>query len=240
MLDSRKTGLVVQDHIVQADAQRFGKDKPICLGGSTTGSPPRRPEKLGRFILDQLLDAGKVIQDQLLIKYNELGAHLSERTQDPHLLQPWQDLYRAKRCLAPAVQQEVELLKAHVDVLQGEWSRMWSGPGRGNAAYANREQQKQLKKLDKEKVLDLARRYAQTPAGCGTLALLGNLDRLKASYAYSLKPKFAYKVGFQALCKIKAEKDGSKAFTKEFAEAMSISGAEVRVRSQFNTQLELS
>ena len=67
------------------------------------------------------------------------------------------------------------------------------------------------------------------------LALLGNVEKLKASCLYGEAPKVAFRLAFQAVCKIKAEVQGSKAFTREFADAMSISASEVRVRTQANT-----
>lgn len=237
VLDSRKSGLVVKRYVLQAD-EKHGFGKPVCLGGSDTArNIPRRPPVLGLFILEALLEAGDDIQRELLVMYSRMGRRLAQGSTDADILRPWQSIQSAKRAkrLPEIVEREVEILKEHVDKARQEWAAIWSRPN-GNNQYSQstKEEINIAKKNEKERVLSLAKRYAQVPEGCNTLALLGNIETLKASYAYSLSPKLALKVAFQALCKIKAETAGTTAFTKEFAEAMAISASEVRVRSQFN------
>ena len=236
MLDSRKSGLIVRPSVLASDRNLVGFDKPICLGG--TYNPPR-PPRFGPFVLDELLQSGKQIQNMLLAKYDTLGRELTEMSKDSDVLRPWLELKRAQNAgrLPDALSTEVNRLEAHVLEIREGWGTIWSTSPSKNQ-YANKDQQKKAKKNDQAKIDELARRYAQTPEGCEMLALLGNVEKLKASCLYDMRPKVAFKFAFQAVCKIKAEAQGSKAFTREFADAMSISGAEVRVRTQASTVRE--
>ncbi|GJE86474.1 RNA dependent RNA polymerase [Phanerochaete sordida] len=233
VLDSRKSGLVVNPLVQTADSGRFGFVKPKCLGGP--GGAPRQPNQ-GPYVLDELLDVGRAIQEDLLTKYQALSQTngLSESTRDPDLMRPWRELHASRNSLPEALSNEVRALEAAMREVDRAWGSMWGKSHREKQQADTPEKKKALKKRDKARVEELARRYAETPAGCGSLALLGGLDSLKASCLYAMKPKVAFHFAFQALCKIKADALGSKAFTREFADAMSISAAEVRVRSQFN------
>lgn len=240
VLDSRKTGLVVKPDVLKNDGKRFGFDRPPCLGGSELGSPPKRNAGLSPFILDELLAAGKQIQDGQLKNYAELGTKLKETDRDPDLLRPWEDIQRALHALqlSPTLSEEILLLEGHVKEIYRGWGKIWSQSRSSQTSYRNKEQIKQARKMQQMQLMDLARQYMQTPSGCQILQIFSNIEKLKASCAYSLSPRLARNVAFQALCKIKAEIHGSTAFTTEFGEAMSMSPAEVRVRSQFNTQIE--
>ena len=55
---------------------------------------------------------------------------------------------------------------------------------------------------------------------------------LRASCAYGEKPRFAWSVAFQVLCRIKAASVGAAAMTSSFADAMSIPSSVVRVLEQ--------
>jgi RNA-dependent RNA polymerase len=237
VLDSRKTGLVIKSQIMEDDSRKFGSNKPACLGGSEFHAPPKRNPGLGPFILEELLAAGNRIQEAQLKHYGDLGTHLNDKTLDPDLLQPWREIERVMNGggLSPVITAELYKLRDHVKEIQEDWIQIWQNE---NSSYNSRERSQHIKKWQQDRLLDLARKYEQNPPECQTLCLLGNVDKLKASCTYSLAPRLARNVAFQALCKIKAETQRSTAFTREFAEAMSMSSAEVRVRSQFNTQMD--
>ena len=237
VLDSRKTGHIIKPSVLQTD-RKHSHRKPVCLGGQEgADNLPTRPAKLGPFVLEELLDAGERIQNELLYDYEQSGTGLVPRGVDPDLLRPWSNIEAALRAgtLPDALKAEVEALRAHVALVRREWGKLWGSAARWNSTGGSAAAARQRKQLEQRKKAELARLYAQVPEGCATLALLCDVEKLKASYMYSLNPKIVLAFGFQALCKIKAQTAGSTAFTKEFAEAMSISGAEVRVRSQFNT-----
>lgn len=233
VLDSRKSGLVVKASVQQQDSRQFGFEKPKCLGGPSTA--PRQPG-LGPYVLDELMRAGDAIQNELLAKYEGLGKSLGfvEDARDPDVVRPWVEICAARRKgkLPPALCDEIDRLETAMQDISRVWGEIWT-TSRKECRYLPKDKLKDRKKKDKAKVDELARRYMHGPEGCGTLALLGSLDTLKASCLYAIKPKVAFKLAFQAVCKIKADAQGSKAFTREFADAMSISSAEVRVRSQF-------
>ncbi|EKM56512.1 uncharacterized protein PHACADRAFT_118286 [Phanerochaete carnosa HHB-10118-sp] len=239
VLDSRKSGLAVKPEVVKADNGRFGFAKPECLGG--TGNGPRRDHALGPFVLDKLLRAGSSIQRELLAKYDSIGTNLKlmEDKPDPDIERPWTEICNARQAglLSEALCTEVGRLETAMREISRTWGAIW-GPSYRGSQYATKAQKSEAKKKVQVQVDGLARHYMETPVGCEALAMLGNLDKLKASCLYSIKPKVAFKVCFQAVCKIKAESRGSKAFTREFADAMSIPAAEVRVRSQFNAARE--
>ena len=222
---------------MQAD-RKYEHAKPVCLGGSETAmNPPKRHHTLGPFILDELLAAGAAITDQLLQDYESMGRRFHTATPDPDILLPWRSIESALRAksMPAAIEEELHRLRQHVETIRQEWRTIFSSRPR-NTSYgpASKQEAKLAKKQTNEKIIALARRYAQTPEGCGTLDLLSNIGKLKASYLYSIHSDLAFRIAFQALCRIKADAAGSTAFTREFAEAMTIPGAEVRVRSQFN------
>ena len=89
VLDSRKSGLIVRPSVLAADRDLVGFDKLICLGG-TYNSP--RPPRFGPFVLDELLQSGKQIQNMLLAKYDTLGREPTKMSKDPDVLRPWLEL----------------------------------------------------------------------------------------------------------------------------------------------------
>lgn len=184
-----------------------------------------------RFILEILVQTGQTIQTEMLKKYNQLAANKID--EDPALLQPWMSTSSIE---VKEIADAVTALQNFVDKCNEEWGTLWAINRAKEPRFGSAKQHKEQKRTAQQAKHDFVARFAQEPLEeCRLLRKLGVLDQVKASYAYSLNPTFAYNVAWQTLCKIKADSLGSKAFTVEFGSAMTIPAAEVRTRALFNS-----
>ncbi|KAI8980566.1 RNA dependent RNA polymerase-domain-containing protein [Trametes punicea] len=249
ILDSRKTGLRVKDDVLRKDKRQYDKQRPECLQSSTKAFPEWlscnnpvrlfRPPEFGPFILDELLEAGKATRDVLLSRYDklkELAGFRDDKADDADLLRP----YRNASLLIenPIFSSDLALIQGHVASHIKRWQRLAgesdsrtnSTPlrSRGRSARSARsgDQRKKWK--------DLAHSFASGPEirEDSPLLLVGDVAAIKASWAYAEKPKFAWTVAFQSLCRIKAMSQGAVAMAGHFADSMSMSSSAVRVLEQ--------
>lgn len=199
---------------------------PPCLGGKSTVQRPN-------FILEVLRQEGQAERDNMLSDFANLETPRAKDDHDEDLLRPWKDISSIR---VREIVDAVAALRGYVDQYKGHWGKMWSKHIGSSSQYETPKERKEKKRLGEKNKQQLAMRFAtETPEACRLLSDLGIFDRLRASYAYQVNPKFARAVAWQALCKIKADAKGSKAFTAEFGGAMAISAAEVRTRSLFNS-----
>ncbi|PIL31184.1 RNA-dependent RNA polymerase [Ganoderma sinense ZZ0214-1] len=242
VLDSRKTGHRVSEDVFKKDKRNFNKEMPPCLQSRKSGENPqergdrkvsfKRDRALGPFILDYLFDAGRKMQDEHMKRYDGMKPRFFGS--DADLLRPW-DRMKAWIGDTSPVGADLALIQAHVNehirqwqVITGRMSSSRSTPSaRGKAGARSGKSAQAL--YD-----ELARSYAAGPeiSSSSLLACSANIEQLKASCAYALKPKFAWYVAFQALCHIKAAAEGSIAFKAEFADLMSIPASTNRVLEQ--------
>lgn len=185
-----------------------------------------------RFILEILVQTGQTIQTEMLKKYNELAANKID--EDPVLLQPWTSISSMDE--VKEISDAVAALQEFVKQCSEEWGTLWANNRAKESRFATAKQHKEQKRTAQQAKHDFVARFAKEPLEeCRLLRKLSVLDQVKASYAYSLNPTFAYNVAWQTLCKIKADSLGSKAFTVEFGSAMTIPAAEVRTRALINS-----
>ncbi|KAI0756131.1 RNA dependent RNA polymerase-domain-containing protein [Daedaleopsis nitida] len=246
VLDSRKTGYRVKPEVYKNDKMLYDKEQPDCLKSSKdveimrqgNVAELRRSHSAGQFILDALRKEGRRMRDEQIKRYDSLGStlHNWSDVKDPDLVRPFD---RARRHLdAPAFRHDFERIKAHIEEHIGKWQKVTSESRRTPPTPSKRENakaaSKNLKKQRREKWDTLVREFAAGPvlAEGSPLADIGDIELLKASWAYDMKPNFAWKVAFQALCRIKASTRAPVAFTGEFADAMSIPGSAGRVLEQ--------
>ena len=209
------------------DRKRDGGGLPECFGGSGDGVKKRLVKK--PFILDELRREGDKIQNDLLKQYDEIVK--TSYKLDKDLTRPWEE---SSELDYSVIKEELERIKSHVDECNREWGSMWRRVFASNnfQAESSKAQQEAKRKAENGQKTALARQFASGPPDCPILTVMGMVDTLRASYAYKKSHKFAWAFAFQALCKIKAEKSGTKAFTKEFAQMMTLPSAAVRVMSQ--------
>lgn len=230
ILDSRKSGLIVQRNIFRADSKRFDRTLPPCMssGKQWFGESNRpflpRDSNLGPFILDQLHSKINSVSNDVLDQL-KLQTDGESTPQDPDLLRPWTD---AKKTGVAAIERELDLIEAHVKSCKTRWSLT----GGGRASNFTTESHAQRKKKEKQKLVqDLQEKFRQKPDGVVLLPLMGSgtVDILKASLAYSMSETFAFSMAFKLLCRIKAESHGMVAVTREFSESMSIPSSIARL-----------
>lgn len=184
-----------------------------------------------RFILEILVQTGQTVRTEMLTKYDQLAANKID--EDPALLQPWMNTSSIE---VKEIADAVTALQNFVDKCSEEWGTLWAINRAKDPRFVSAKQHKEQKRTAQQAKNNFVARFAKEPLEeCRLLCKMNVLDQVKASYAYSVNPTFAYNVAWQTLCKIKADSIGSKAFTVEFGSAMTISAAEVRTRALFNS-----
>ncbi|CAL1694877.1 unnamed protein product [Somion occarium] len=235
VLDSRKSGLIIQKDVYSKDCKDFNRMLPQCMSldkeekvGDSLRHLPRRLKE--PFVLDELLAEGEKVQTECLQAFD----HLSEdcrRTADPDLLRPWRSACEARNEHS-AIRQELSSIEQQVQRLREQWSSVWGDNNRQKQIATPKKGKGRNKKNSRNKGLDcLVDSFRKPPEGVVLLSHLRQVEVLKASYAYSLKDRFAFAVAFKTLCSIKADSCGSTAFTKQFAETMAMPSSAYRVFS---------
>ncbi|KAI0352282.1 hypothetical protein OH77DRAFT_1428830 [Trametes cingulata] len=246
ILDSRKTGLRVKDQVFRADKRQYDKQRPECLSTSANADSElarnvalRRPNQLGRFVLDVLLDEGKKLRDTHLADYEKVKKSPAfSETSDQDLLRPYHNVLRLMD--HPSLMHDLALIRTHVEDHIKRWQAL-TRESKPNPQTPSRSSRAKRHTGGPSNMVDrrnrwkeLAQSFASGPNidPDSTLALVGDVDVIKASWAYAVKPNFAWRMAFQSLCRIKAITQGSVAMTGRFADSMSISASAVRVLEQ--------
>jgi len=189
------------------------------------------------FVLEMLLKAGGDIQVELLAKYDKLGRGV-DKNLDLDLLRPFdkannlaiQTQARGFKGIATEIGQVQEHIKEHLN----SWRSLCKTPKSPAKASSSKSRTEAQPKPNKENAFkDLAVAFSRGPKDIPLLLdVPQSLAAIMASYAYRENPKFAFSVGFRSLCKVKADAVGSVAFSRPFAEVMTVPSAAVRVLSQ--------
>ncbi|KAI0095023.1 RNA dependent RNA polymerase-domain-containing protein [Irpex rosettiformis] len=139
LLDSRKTGHVVKPAAFQRDTREYCRDSPPCLVESdrelaTDHNPNyiRRASHLPKFILEELIAAGKKVKDEYLQLYEAQRPPVRTQGLDEQVLAPY------KRCgeLA-AFAEELQIVKTFVGRFCTRFRDIWSAsPQKMTAALA--------------------------------------------------------------------------------------------------------
>ncbi|OSD01194.1 hypothetical protein PYCCODRAFT_1392370 [Trametes coccinea BRFM310] len=250
ILDSRKSGLRVKDEIFRRDKRKYDRKRPECLpSGSSAASDwfssgsvmLARAPNLGPFILEDLLEHGKAMSNDVLVRYDKLKEAVGLRDgRDSDLLGPYE---RASSLLEDeAFRDDLHRIRDHVLLHIDQWrklaseSKSPSTPARTPSRSTRRRTGPIGPAEKRKKWKDLARSFATGPelTPDSRLSRIADLDALKASWAYAEKSSqlFPWTVAFQTLCRIKAANHGSVAMTGQFADSMSIPSSGVRVFEQ--------
>lgn len=230
LLDARKTGHVVKPDVYDNDKTEYKRDPPPCMAKPdhiVSGNPNhlRRSEGLPKFILDELLAAGKDLQTAHLCKYDELG---------PHSKQPdYRDediLNVSKRCADLIIfQTEMFAVEGFVEQRYTRWKEIW--------AHHNFLTDKRSKRIaDNQKLRSVIADFVRGPDAAKTpnLRAVGMLDSVAASYAYKKNPKFGFAVAFRELATIKAKACGLAPTAANIAATMTVSSSAARILSRSN------
>ena len=225
-MDSQKTGRRVKEEVLKRDKRQFSKELPPSLQSRSDGpwrwnsyNTPRfkRDPKLGEFILDYLLNAGQEMLDEQIKHFDALKPRRLGKDED--LLRPWKKMKtwipgssEPSDSESP-VGTNLELIKAHVDAHIKEWRAITA------RTTSNRSVRWTMGKSAQAQYDELARSFAAGPEISPGGSLLGSptkIEQLKASYAYTVRPGFAWSVAFQTLCQMKKGAQGSPASVADF------------------------
>ncbi|KAL4250315.1 RNA-dependent RNA polymerase [Abortiporus biennis] len=234
VLDSRKSGLVVKDSVWQQDRKRFNYDPPECMDDSNKPSS-RDPHRLrrqvpGPFILDQLLKAGKEIENRHLVDYDQLWRDGDRTVLDEDLLGPWNQAQEAAKSFEGLVT-ELKLIEDHVKECYGDWAKIWKDTA--NKSFQTVAEGKITKRGDQMKVKRLEQKFLRGPEGIPILTGLGRVKEIIASCAYAQRQEKAFKLAFRTLCDIKARSKGGLACTFNFGQNLSFSSTAAKVMAKF-------
>ena len=224
-MDSQKTGRRVKEEVLKRDKRQFSKELPPSLQSRSDGpwrwnsyNTPRfkRDPKLGEFILDYLLNAGQEMLDEQIKHFDALKPRRLSKDED--LLRPWKKMKTWIGSSEPSDSESaggtnLELIKAHVDACIKEWRAITAG------TTSNRSVRWTMGKSAQAQYDELARSFAAGPEISPGGSLLGSptkIEQLKASYAYTVRPGFAWSVAFQTLCQMKKGAQGSPASVADF------------------------
>ena len=196
--------------------KKYNKPLPESLSkdgdDSREGSRPVRPARLGKFVLDALLEHGKKIWEDHNIKYKKLRLKTPSGPNDLDLLRPYEEA-EAGFTSSPYSEQ-LEILKQQVRKCRSDWAKLGSfarSPPSPNAkARADAKQKQGLS------VASIRNQFAAgpPPEQIQDLYLLPRgarmVKEIKASFAYSLGEKFALEVAFHDICALKAGAHGDE------------------------------
>ncbi|KAJ7157370.1 RNA dependent RNA polymerase-domain-containing protein [Mycena filopes] len=218
LLDASKTGLRLKSEVKAADDLTFSRiPRPKCFD-SSKGEVKTRSAKLGSFVLDALLAAGKVTRDQLQAKFeNTVASHLKPGPEKPDddLEHPYHRVVTAsvgETPLAVTLAQDLNILRLHIqdvrvkfDDARRQFARTKSKDSEPRQQWEMNQSRRKGRPKGNDYLLPLMREFRRTPPGVQVLHLLGNLDHIKASYAASLGYSFGFNMAFRELCEIKRE-----------------------------------
>ncbi|KAJ7696807.1 RNA dependent RNA polymerase-domain-containing protein [Mycena rosella] len=203
LVDVSKTGLRLLEPVAETD-RKYGANRPRCLY-PTWDQTTARPKELELFVLDSLLEAGAVTKDELIV---ELDAVCKiPHSVDLDIREPYARalaILEEPRLFASSIAQELDTLKAHVEEL---WERFKQQHGKSQYDQnPDRNRDKKGKGPSKQTdnpMLPIMRDFRQPLEGVDFLRLLGNVDSIKASYAFTLAHSFAFSMAFQDICEMK-------------------------------------
>ncbi|THU93549.1 hypothetical protein K435DRAFT_967237 [Dendrothele bispora CBS 962.96] len=224
ILDGGKTGLRLLDEVYLEDKRQADKHKPSFVEWKPSKHRLQKHPKQN-FILDVLAEAGEKMGIDHLTQFDQTKQRRLQFWKDPDLLQPLQNAESAATAYeAPVmptkstaeiaftrsvIKAELDLLKKHVDRAYEAFKK---GAGKSNypkpIPMGGGGTKKPTKRPDVMREAIML--YAQPIAGLdmSIIGRLGNLERIKASYACSKTEKFGFCVAFRELCGIKAEAGG--------------------------------
>jgi hypothetical protein len=199
----------VREAVFKSDMRKYNKKLPESLSKDEDDHGCHRPARLGKFVLDALLEHGKKIWADHNNKYKKLRLRSPSGPNDYDLLRPYEE---AKACFTSSpYSEQLEILKEHVQKCRSEWATLGSfarSPARSNARAREDTKQK-----ESSTVTSIRKQFTAGPLPesipdiCSLPGGSRMVKDIKASLAYSLGDKFGFGVAFRDLCALKAGAD---------------------------------
>ena len=195
--------------VFKADRRKYNKPLPESLSKNSDDAEegPRliRPARLGKFVLDALLEHGKKIWEDHHTKYEKLRSKIPSRS-DLDLLRPYEE---AKSGFTrPPHSEQLEVLRQHVQKCRSDWASL--GGFARSPASPNAKARADAKQKQSMTVANIRKEFATGPPP-ELIPDLYSLPRgarmvkeIKASLAYMSGERFAVEVAFRDICALKA------------------------------------
>ena len=190
--------------------RKYNKKLPESLSkdgdDSKEGFSPVRPARLGKFVLDALLDHGKKVWEDHDARYKKMRSKNPGGRSDPDLLRRYEEA-TSGFTNAP-YSEELEILKKHVQKCRSDWAGL--GKFARTPASPNAKARADTKQKQGLVVANIKKEYAVGPPPESIVNLYSlpggsrMVKEIKASFAYSLGEKFASEVAFHDICSLKA------------------------------------
>lgn len=225
----------MRDAVYKDDMRKYNKKLPESLSKDGDESQEcRRPGRLGKFVLDALLEHGKKIWEEHNVKYEKLRSKALANDRD--LLRPYEE---AKTGFTSSpYSEQLEILKKHVQKCRSDWASL--GSFARSPASPNAKARADTKQKKSSAVANIRKQFTTDPPP----ELIPNLYSLprgsrmvreiKASLAYMLGEKFGLEVAFRDICALKAgANDDEYPVHGSFRDIMAISSSVAR---RYNAQ----
>ncbi|KAK7063554.1 RNA-dependent RNA polymerase [Favolaschia claudopus] len=218
LLDASKTGLRLKPDVGLRDQGVFNRiPRPHCFD---TKDGIQRKRKLGPFVLDSLLAAGTSQKDQLLQQFEKTTAiHLGVRENRPDLEPhvdldnpPDPDIEGAYHRLTQigkesnaSIAEDLEAIRAHIHPLRVKYKDLIQELAKEKDKQQDQPQSNQEhgNKPFENAMLGLIRNFRQPVKNLKILHLIGDVDEIKASWAFHLGQKFGFSMAFRDICELK-------------------------------------
>ncbi|KAF7347182.1 RNA-dependent RNA polymerase [Mycena venus] len=214
LLDASKTGLRLKKKVEETDQRLIGRIPRAKCFDAKKGQTRTRNPKLGPFVLETLLAAGTSTKDRLQAKFEKsVATHLAgdENPPDLDIQEPYHRATLAtvgETPFAKAIASDLEALRSHVLQLRAQYDdfgrqfvRTKNDPQ--PPWEANQSRKRGPAKQTDNCMLPLMRDFLQPLQGIKYLHLVGNLEEIRASYAFSLGQRFGFSMAFRDICEIK-------------------------------------
>ena len=229
----------MREAVYKDDMRKYNKNLPESLSKDGDGSQEcRRPSRLGKFVLDALLEHGKKIWEEHNDKYKKLRPRALDKPNDYDLLRPYEEAKSG--FTSPPHSEQLEILKKHVQKCRSDWASL--GSFARSPASPNAKARADTKQKQGSAVANIRREFTTGPPP-ELLPDLYSLPRgskmvkeIKASLAYSLGGKFGFEVAFHDLCALKAgANDDEYPVHGKFKDIMVVSSSVARRYNAQNT-----
>lgn len=197
----------MREAVFKSDTRKYNKKLPESLSKDGDESQDcHRPARLGKFVLDALLEHGKKIWEEHNIKYAELRSRTPNGPNDYDLLRPYEEAKAG--FTSPPHSEQLEILMEHVQKCRSDWAAL--GGFARSPAGPNAKARADTKQKQSSVIANIRKQFTTGPPPELMLDLYSlprgsrMVREIKASFAYSLGEKFGFEVAFHDICALKA------------------------------------
>lgn len=239
MLDSSKTGVRVVPAVLTVDGRKHGTATPGCM--QKPNAPPEiglfpttRPPRLGNFVLDELHKRGEEMISEKLVEYesNLKPLEFGFGVRDEDITGVFSRAEEVEN--PPSLANELDVIKKHVDRAYKAYKAAIGVLASPSKAPSSPSKLSSFRRDGRKAIERVCQDYDRDPEGVVLFKAYGDVEGLKASYAFRLSEKFAFTVAFRKICEIKASSAARKIapVSDEFGDALAIPASFAKLWAQ--------